>query len=661
MQKYLIAFVAILAMQLVASAQSCNLDTTNFQGYTNLNPPPGWIRGVGTNIGSTFPSDSINDPAAGFNNPGEYITSKEYDCVGQICFDWRASNSTPDFDIEIAFTQDLTTWVAFDTITSTGADTATKYRQYCTSLPPNALVPPFNSRIRWMMIRDDRGSFYLDNTCVTDTYCVVTPTELQFSPISDQCRETGIPITVKVCATDTAGFVSDSFGGMISISKLSGPGGLSGALNYTAIQGCALISDISLDGEGEYLLQATSGAFSGQSDTIVMTDNCPDEVNISVMSYNLLNYSSGRNDCGANTLVPNRWDTLEKIVHYYLPDVLMVCEIQNDTLGVNQILNASLNSNGYSNYAAADFVLNQSPGGTNFNNMLYFNSNKLTLYSQAEIGTLTRDFNKYTMYVNDPGLAITQDTIFLDFYMAHLKAGSASVDSFRRTQECDSLRLHLDSRPDRNSILGGDLNFYSASEQGYQTLLSGVNPLNDPVDMPGDWDGDFAFRLVHTQSSRGPGDPTFDCGFNGGADSRFDFLLISNAITNNTLNTAYVDSSYATLGNDGSIFNKAINDPANTSGVPQNILNAMYYMSDHLPVVMEMNVTLPAVACAENLIISAIPIEAGDYKASQTIMATGIINDPDVVLFQAGNCIGLNEEFEVMLGAEFEVKIGDCH
>jgi len=391
-------------------------------------------------------------------------------------------------------------WQPLDTIITDGTGAPTTYVQHCTSIPLGALSPPFFSRVRWRMIRRSSNgrTFYLENICISDTFCVVSPVQLTFSPIPEICRESNIPITMEVCATDTAGYVSDTFSRMITLTKLSGPGVLSGTASEVAINGCATFDDVNLDQSGNYKLQATGGSLIGASDTVAIRTSCPDEVSLKIMSYNLLNYSTGRDDCGANTVVPARWDTLEKIVHYYLPDILMVCEVQNDTVGVNNILNKSLNSNGYSNYEAAKFILNSSPGGTNFNNMMYYNQQKLTLYKQLEIPTLTRDINMYTFYVNDGNLPVTKDTVFVDFYMAHLKAGNTAMDSLRRAQECDSLRNHLDAMSGRNSILGGDLNFYTASEQGYQTLLSGVNPLNDPVNMPGDWDGNFDYRSVHT-------------------------------------------------------------------------------------------------------------------------------------------------------------------
>jgi hypothetical protein len=641
-------------------AQTCDLDLEDFTGTSNTNPPNGWIKGPGINIGPSVPANPILDPAAGFNNVSEYMISKEYNCIGQVCFDWHASTAGSNYDVVISWSQDTSTWHTLDTIETNGSSTPITYQTLCFNFPSDSLSSPFHARIRWQMTRRTGGTFYLENVCISgDSTCAVTPSELRFFFSSAVCREAGTPFSMQICATDAAGFVSDTFNGVIDVSEESGPGQLGGAPSYTAVNGCALLTDVSLSLAGDYTLLASSGSMIGLSDTISILENCPSEVSLKIMSYNLLNYPNGRDDCGANTVIAARWDTLEKIAHYYLPDVLMVCELQN-SFGADKILSNSLNSNGYSQYAAASYVPNQSSTNTDLNNMLFYNQNKLTLFQQTEILTTTRDFNQYTFYINNADLGITMDSVFIDFYMAHLKAGSSSSDSLRRITDCTTLREHLDSMPPRNFVLGGDLNLYTAAEQAYQVLTTGIFPFVDPAQMEGPWDNNFQFRKVHSQSTREPGGPNYDCGSGGGVDSRFDFLLISESISNNWMNIEYVDSTYGSLGNDGSIYNKAINDAANTSNVPVHVLNAMYYMSDHMPVVMELNVVLPEPTCIDQVNISDIPIVDGLYSANQSITSTGRVASSSFVTFKAGDFILLNNEFEVEFGAMFLAEIGIC-
>ena len=51
----------------------------------------------------------------------------------------------------------------------------------------------------------------------------------------------------------------------------------------------------------------------------------------------------------------------------------------------------------------------------------------------------------------------------------------------------------------------------------------------------------------------------------------------------------YVENSYKALGQDGQHFNGLITVPTNTA-VPETIASALYHMSDHLPVIMEIQI-----------------------------------------------------------------------
>ena len=658
--KYIIFLFGLLAMcQLPAIGQNCSLEDEDFTGSTNNVPPTGWTRGPGANIGATVPPNPGLDPAVGFNAQGEFMISDEYICAGELCYDWHASSASSNFDVVISLSDGSSSWMPVDTIVTNGSGSPVGYINRCIDLSLFNLSPPFTHSIRWLMTRRASGTFYLENVCIDESSCNIVPTQLVFDSIPVLCRPANALFEVRVCATDSNGFVSDTFSGDITLSKSSGPGTLLGELIYPAVNGCAVISDLSTNVEGDYVLMANADGISGLSDTIEIVNTCPTEIDLRVMSYNLLNFPNGRNDCSANTNIPARWDTLEKIAHYYLPDVLMVCELQNQ-FGADQIINQSLNSNGFSNYAAANFVLDQSGQSSDLNNMFYYNADKLELYAQTEIITDLRDINKYTVFVKDVALTQGADTTFIDFYMAHLKAGQDPSDSLRRITSCNDLRAHLDARPERNSVLGGDLNLYTSSEQSYQVLLSGVNPLNDPIQTPGNWNNNFTFRQTHTQSTRASGTPSYDCGARGGCDSRFDFLLASDPILSGAQGISYEINTYEALGNNGTIYNQSVNDNANTTLVPDEILNALFFMSDHLPVVMEMQATLSAPTCQENLFVNGNPIPTGTYRASNSISSMGTVLSTDSVIFIAPTCITLQPSFEVELGGVLEIILEDC-
>ena len=635
--------------------QTCNLTFEDFTGTSTSNPPPGWELS-GIFIGQTVPADPIQDPAANVNRVDEYLISPLYDCVGEICFDWHASSMTSEYTVQVSVSQDSVNWTTLQTIQTTGVNSPTDYQNVCVPIPSGILLPPFQAQVRWEMIQRDRGTFYVENICISDQSCMAVPTELRFFDHDMLCDQINTNFNFDVCATDSVGIISDTFQGQITIVKQSGPGSLNGQTTYFAVNGCANIDSAYFTQAGDYVLAAMSNSLSGESDTMNVVVACPEKINLNVMSYNLLNFSDVSNGC-SGTHVSDRWDTLQKIVNYVAPDIFMVCELETEG-GADSILINSLNHQGNSNFARAEFILNQSGLSNNLNNMFFYDSDKVTLYAQTEIITTTRDINKYTVFVNDTLLAQTEDTLFIDFFMTHLKAGNDMDDVERRETDCQLFKNHIDSLPSGNYIFGGDFNLYTSTEPAYQLLLGGINPLNDPIDTPGDWNTNSAFAITHTQSTRTS--TSLDCGALGGCDSRFDFLLISDEIEQGTDRLVYEGDSYFALGNNGSIYNDNVNDPWNTANVPDSVLNALFYMSDHLPVVMELKATLSVETCPDHLTLSNNELEAGYYGANQSIQASGLILPMEDVILRAGSCIELDSIFEVSFGATLDASPGGC-
>lgn len=310
-----------------------------------------------------------------------------------------------------------------------------------------------------------------------------------------------------------------------------------------------------------------------------------------VMVYNLLNFPSA-------TATPNRQDTLRKILHYYQPDILMVCELNNAT-GSNQILNTSLNSMGVSNYAAANYVTNRSTTD-NHQNMLYYNTQKVGLKSQSELLTDLRDINEYVVYFKDPNLALHNDTTFSRLFVTHLKAGTAGTDYARRNGEAQVLVNYMNTFPANfNAIFAGDFNTYNSSDACYQTIVaSGSYPFFDPIGVPGAWSNNASFAPVHTQSTRVA---SFNGGATSGLDDRFDHIVVTEPVLTGLHRVRYIPGTYEALGQDGNHYNVALIDlPANPT-LPGSVLNALYYMSDHLPVVMDIEVEFPQLLPAATL------------------------------------------------------------
>ncbi|MCH2230241.1 MAG: T9SS type A sorting domain-containing protein [Crocinitomicaceae bacterium] len=308
---------------------------------------------------------------------------------------------------------------------------------------------------------------------------------------------------------------------------------------------------------------------------------------INIVAYNLLNFPDGRDDCSNNTVVPNRTDTLKKILDYLEPDIFVACEIQTEA-GADSILTQSLNTNGVTNFAKAVYNANS---GTSLQNSLYYNTNKLTLQSQSVIPTYPRLIDHYVLYINDPSLGTYFDTTFIEVYMCHLKAGSSSSNQATRADQTELLMQFIANRPsDRNHFICGDLNVYNSNEDGYQNIVNGILAFEDPINEPGNWNNNSAFADIHTQSTRTFNN--FDCGSKGGCDDRFDQILVSSNVMTGSDNLNYINNSYRAIGNDGNHFNSNLLSGVN-SIYPAGLVNALYYMSDHLPVELKTIITYP--------------------------------------------------------------------
>lgn len=285
-----------------------------------------------------------------------------------------------------------------------------------------------------------------------------------------------------------------------------------------------------------------------------------------VMFYNLLQFPNQK---------PERVSYLKEIVQEVKPDILMVCELSNNTGSVT-ILNQALNTNGINYYQRATFWDDGS-----FNNMLYYNARAYKLLKQDTIACTPRFATVYQL-LHKPALA-NGDSIVSYYIVVHLKAGSS--DAAERARAAKKIRFYIDNKTNgKNVFLAGDFNIYSPSEGAFEAFTkNGKIKLSDPINEIGEWSNNDYYAPIHTQSTR---TLSFGGGSTGGMDDRFDWILASGDVINGSNNIEYVLGSYKAYGNDGKHFNNAINFKENTAA-PANIINALHEMSDHLPVVMK--------------------------------------------------------------------------
>jgi len=302
---------------------------------------------------------------------------------------------------------------------------------------------------------------------------------------------------------------------------------------------------------------------------------------LTIMQYNLMYYDKEYSDCNAtNNNVDAKDGYLRTILNHVKPDVLSVNEVNDAVASVERIKTNNLNYGGETRYKRANF------SGSFLVNMVYYNSEKLELKSQEAIATSPRETNVYKFYLKTPGL-VNGDTIFIYHFVTHLKAGSYESDAQQRAVAANSIMSYISSKNIKgNVILSGDMNLYSASEGAFVAFTTPVGSNNfrfyDPLNAVGNWHSNYSYRYVHTQSTRTVANE--GCFSTGGLDDRFDFILTSSEILSGTKGIKYF--SYNTLGQDGNRYNGSITSPTNTS-IPTDVANALYGMSDHLPVVMK--------------------------------------------------------------------------
>ncbi len=317
---------------------------------------------------------------------------------------------------------------------------------------------------------------------------------------------------------------------------------------------------------------------------LLMTVICLPPVNaqiqVKVMHYNVLNFG---NACGGVT-ASQKYNWLETIINHYRPDIFTVNEFNPNQAYANGIKQLSFS---YTNAVAnADFT---NLANSNITNQLFYNTDKFGYAGVEVIGGNLRDVNVYTLYLKPEITQVGEDTTFLYCIVAHLKAGQGgNNESQRNTAAVNIMNWVASNGVDKNILLLGDMNIYFPAEPAFQRFVANSNSaisFIDPINKTNDWSGPNN-AIVHTQSTR---TSSTDCGSGGGMDDRFDMILISPAINDATDGISYVPDSYAAFGNDGTNYNTELG--CDGTPVPTSVCAALKQMSDHLPVVLELNLS----------------------------------------------------------------------
>ena len=313
---------------------------------------------------------------------------------------------------------------------------------------------------------------------------------------------------------------------------------------------------------------------------------------IKVMSYNTLNYGfPATSDCPA-MLTANKHTWLRKIIEYTEPDILGLEKMAAApaSFTADTIVNMVLDSVCTACYGHTPYT---NLSGYQKENMLYFRKDKFgwlrttTIYAAD---TNISDINLHELYYKPAGQEPLHDTIFLNIILVHLKSGSgnAAERSVEIFGAMNWLNAHISNAG--NYIFMGDFNTQSSGENCFQQIINSSNPNTlfvEPTGQLGNWNANpttFANYLTQSTRTTDPG----DCGATGGQDDWFDHLLCSTAIKQGAQSISYVPGSFYVVGQDGQHVNKSLLSSPVNSTVPADILSALYYMSEHLPVMMQL-------------------------------------------------------------------------
>lgn len=246
-------------------------------------------------------------------------------------------------------------------------------------------------------------------------------------------------------------------------------------------------------------------------------------------------------------------------------DVLVMSEM-DDSSGdrLTTILNNLYNVNTYTH------VLSSSVGGDRTG--VIYDSSTVTLVGTAVDLTTIGTHPILRAHFRPAGSTAANEQFYV--YAIHLKSGSSASDIALRATEATNLRSDADALGQSAHIIyAGDFNLTGSSEGTWTNLLAaGDGQAFDPVNAPGEWRDNTAFRHLHSQNP------------SAAMDDRFDFQFISGEFSDGN-GIDYVANSFRVFGNDGT---HTLNDAITTgSGASTNVLNALANVSDHLPVVAD--------------------------------------------------------------------------
>jgi hypothetical protein len=386
-----------------------------------------------------------------------------------------------------------------------------------------------------------------------------------------------------------------------------------------------------------------------------------------VVAWNITNYSGGRT-ADIQTSVYGVFQSRSMA-----PDLIMTQEFVSQA-GVNGFLialNTAAGSPG--DWAAAPFV-----NGPDTDSAFFYRTSKVDFLGYRIISAggsspnPPRNTMRYDIRLKDYTLKdYTATSANLACYSTHMKAqDSGGDDDARRLLEAQRIRDNAEGVDTNGTgtglptgwsfLVGGDTNIQNSASQEYQELVgsqtNNAGRFFDPINTPGSWNNNQAFRFVHTQDPIGA----------GGMDDRHDQILVCEALVDgqgfeylgNSLipysTTTWDDPnhSYRSWGNDGTSYNTSLTITGNTmvgAAIAQALVNVANG-GGHLPVFLDLRVP-PKIMSATIIDFGQVPQDA---VAQQTITVS---NSADVALWNASGIADLL--YSLSASADFTAPSGD--
>lgn len=277
-------------------------------------------------------------------------------------------------------------------------------------------------------------------------------------------------------------------------------------------------------------------------------------------------------------------------------DVFALQEVLSQATSSTIIAAALNNLYGTTDYATG--FLNGGTSGAGTQGVVY-NSTTVTLINEALIGVVDSNGAPRQTVRHDFRPVGTSGESDFYIYNSHLKASDSGPDRTRRFIDVQAIRDDADALGQGAHIIyAGDFNMFTSNEPGYQEFLSSGNgQAFDPIDRPGNWSDNNAFRDIFTQAPSATSQPALGLD-GGGMDDRLDFQLISGELRDG-VGLDYRPGSYRTFGVDGSVAVNGSIDDASSTALPGlanrlQVLGLLRTVSDHLPVVADYVLPLAA-------------------------------------------------------------------